>query len=100
MPSPAVKVIEQRQYLGLNTLRAATEIPRFRAAVVLNADLSSSSQVGPAKGYTRFGNQANATDKITSLFTYERGLGMQAIPMSETCLRTAATVVEEGNSNP
>ena len=65
MPEPRLKIQEQSQYRGLDTLRTANEIPPFFAAHTLNADLSSSSQIAPFKGYSRFGNQANATDKIT-----------------------------------
>lgn len=78
MPAPK-PTIEQNEFLGLYTLRRANEIPPLFAAHTLNSDHSSSSQITPMKGYTRFGNQANASDKIVNQFSYERGLGLETL---------------------
>jgi len=67
------------KFLGLNTLRTSDEIGDFEAAATLNADLSSSSQVSPMKGYSQFANQANASDKITQQFPYERSSGFETL---------------------
>lgn len=79
MTEPGLKTFVQGQYRGLYSLRRSTEIPHSFAAHVLNIDLSSSSQIAPLKGHSRFGHQPNAADKVNRMFTYERGNGYKTI---------------------
>ncbi len=69
----------QTEFRGLYTLRRANSIPRGFAAHTINSDLSSSSQVSQMKGYSVFGHSDNVTDEITSMFTYQRGLGFESM---------------------
>ena len=62
---------------GMMSLRRATEIPSHMCAESLNGDLGSSSIAGPEKGYSLFGRQANATDKIVRKFTFTKGDGTE-----------------------
>src|SRR3990167_8703543 len=72
-----LNIIEQHEYRGLYSLRAASEIPRGFAAHTLNADLSSSSQIAPMKGYSHYANQSNPNNDIISTFLAEDGFGFQ-----------------------
>ena len=74
-----MKFKEYTKFLGLNTLRRANSISDAEAAHTLNVDLSSSSQISPMKGYSKFGNQSNAADKIIQQYEYERGLGFKTL---------------------
>lgn len=64
-------------YFGLNSLRKASELLLGEAADTLNSDHSSSTSVGPLKGYSLFGNQANTDHVITRQYTYADGLGFE-----------------------
>ena len=74
-----LNIIEQREYRGLYSLRASSEIPPNFAAHVLNGDFSSSSQIAPVKGYSRVANQANPNNDTEVVFPYEDGLGFQIL---------------------
>lgn len=77
MAERGLQIFERRNYRGLYSLREASEIPPNFASHVLNADLSSSSQISPMKGYSRFANQSNPNNDIISAFLAEDGFGFQ-----------------------
>ena len=62
-------------FKGMYSLRRSSSLPEGYAAESVNGDLSSDSEASPLKGYSKFGNQANAVDKIVRKFTYSRGDG-------------------------
>lgn len=79
MKEPGLQIFARQRYRGLYSLLKATEIPENFATHTLNVDLSSSSQIGPDKGYSRFGNQRNVGNNSKRLFTYERGNGYESL---------------------
>lgn len=71
--------LAQIEYRGIMTTRSGEKIPRGFATSIVNGDQSSSSQTGPEKGYSLFGNQSNPDNKTTRRYTYERGNGVETM---------------------
>lgn len=71
--------VARTKFKGMYSLRRANEIPEGFCAYSLNSNLGSSSTVGPEKGYSSFGNQANTTDSIVRKYTYCRGDGSETM---------------------
>lgn len=71
--------LSNTKFRGMNSLRRSTEIGAGEAADVLNSEQGSSSQAGPMKGYSRFGNQANAANSIVRVYNYVKQDGVEVL---------------------
>ena len=71
--------ISVTKFFGMDSLHTAIRVPEGYAADSLNSDLGSSSQAGPMKGYSKFGNQANAANTIVRKYAYQKGDGVEVM---------------------